>query len=87
MLAKAATKCGPLPSYVFFHVIGTPVVRNLEGLKITYDLEGQTIVNLIMIKDWRALITLYLQGHYHPTDQAEAKRLKYWIRRFTIIEG
>jgi hypothetical protein len=50
------------------------VVRNPEGLKITEDPEGQIIVNLITTKDWRASKTLYLQGHYHPTDQAEAKR-------------
>lgn len=32
-------------------------------------------------------ITPYLQGHYHPTDQAEAKRLKYRSREFAIIQG
>jgi hypothetical protein len=31
-LAKVAAKGDPLPSDVFFHTIGTPVVRNLEGL-------------------------------------------------------
>jgi hypothetical protein len=32
MLAKAAAKGEPLPSDVFFHTIGTPAVRNPEGL-------------------------------------------------------
>jgi hypothetical protein len=68
MLAKATTKGDPMPSDVFFHTIGTPVVRNPEGLKITEDLKGQRIINLIMTEDWRAPITLYLQGHYHPID-------------------
>jgi ribonuclease HI len=74
MLAKAAAKGKPLPSDVFFHTIITPVVRNPEGLQITQDTNGHRIVNLIMAEDWRAPITLYLQGHYHPSDQSEAKR-------------
>ena len=39
-LAKAAAKGEALPSDVFYHVIGTPVVRNPEGLQITQDAEG-----------------------------------------------
>jgi hypothetical protein len=38
-----------------------------------------------MVKDWRAPITLYLQGHYHPSDCNEAKRLKHRRRDFAII--
>jgi ribonuclease HI len=71
-LAKAAAKGEALLSDVFYHVIGTPVIHNPEGLQITQDAEGHHIVNLIMAKDWRAPITLYLQGHYHPTDCNEA---------------
>jgi hypothetical protein len=40
-----------------------------------------------MAEDWRALITLYLQGHYHPTGRNEAKRLKHRSRDFAIVEG
>jgi ribonuclease HI len=76
-LAKVATKGEALPSDVFYHVIGTPVVRNPEGLQITQDTEGHHIVNLIMAEDWRAPLTLYLQGHYHPSDRNKAKRLKH----------
>jgi transposase InsO family protein len=86
-LAKAATKGEALPSDMFYHVIGTPAVRNPEGLQITQDAEGHRIVNLIMAEDWRAPITLYLQGHYHPTDRNEAKRLKHRSRDFAIVEG
>jgi hypothetical protein len=86
-LAKAAAKGEALPSDVFYHVIGTTVVRNPEGLQITQDAEGHRIVNLIMVEDWRAPITLYLQGHYHPTDRNEAKRLKHRSRDFAIVEG
>jgi hypothetical protein len=86
-LAKAAAKGEALPSNVFYHVIGTPAVRNPEGLQITQDAEGHRIVNLIMVEDCRAPITLYLQGHYHPTDRNEAKRLKHRSRDFTIVEG
>jgi ribonuclease HI len=50
-LAKAAAKGEALPSDVFYHVIGTPAVRNLEGLQITQDTEGHHIINLIMAKD------------------------------------
>jgi ribonuclease HI len=50
-LAKAAAKGETLPSDVFYHVIGTPAVRNLEGLQVTNDAEGHRIVNLIMTKD------------------------------------
>jgi ribonuclease HI len=82
ILAKAAAKGDPLPSDVFFHTIGTLAVRSSKGLQIIEDLEGQRIVNLIMTEDWRAPITLYLQGHYHPTDQAEAKRSKHQSRDF-----
>jgi hypothetical protein len=60
MLAKAVSRSDPITSDVFFHTIGTPVVRNPEGLQITDDPEDQRIVNLIMTKDWRAPITLYL---------------------------
>jgi ribonuclease HI len=35
VLAKEAAKGEALPSDVFYHVIGTPVVRNPEGLQIT----------------------------------------------------
>jgi hypothetical protein len=76
-----------LPSDVFYHVIGTPAVRSLEGLQITNDSEGHRIVNLIMTEDWRAPITLFLQGYYHPTDINEAKRLKHQSRDFTLIAG
>jgi hypothetical protein len=87
VLAKAAAKGEALPSDVFYHVIGTPAVHNLEGLQITQDTEVHRIVNLIMAKDWRAPITLYLQGHYHSTDRSEAKRLKHRSRDFAIVEG
>jgi hypothetical protein len=87
MLAKAAAKGELLPSDVFFHTIGTPALRNHEGLQITQDLDGRRIVNLIMAEDWRAPITLYLQGHYHPSDQSESKRLKHRIRDFAVIGG
>jgi hypothetical protein len=86
-LAKAAAKGEALPSDVFYHVIGTPVVHNPEGLQITQDAEGHQIVNLIMAEDLRAPITLYLQGHYHPTDRNEAKRLKHRSRDFAIVDG
>jgi hypothetical protein len=55
--------------------------------KITNDSEGHRIVNLIMTEDWRAPITLFLQGYYHPTDINEAKRLKHRSRDFALIEG
>jgi ribonuclease HI len=72
-LAMAAAKDGGMPSNVFYHIIGTPTVRSPECLQITQGAKGHRIVNLIMAEDWRALITLYLQGHYHPTDRNEAK--------------
>jgi hypothetical protein len=59
-LVKAAAKGEPLPSDVFYHVVGMPVVRKLEGLQITQHADGHQIVNLIMAKDWWAPITLYL---------------------------
>jgi hypothetical protein len=86
-LAKAAARGEALPSDVFYHVIGTPVVRSPEGLQITNDSEGHRIVNLIMTEDKRAPITLFLQGYYHPTDINEAKRLKHRSRDFTLVEG
>jgi ribonuclease HI len=52
-LAKAAAKGEALPFDVFYHVIGTPTVRNPEGLQISPDAEGHRIVNLIMAEDWR----------------------------------
>jgi ribonuclease HI len=87
MLAKAAATGDPLPYDVFFHTIGTPDVRNPEGLQITQDPDDRIIVHLIMTKEWRAPITLYLQGHYHPSNQSEAKRLKHISRDFTVIDG
>jgi hypothetical protein len=30
-----------------------------------------------MTEDWRALITLFLQGYYQPSDVNEAKHLKH----------
>jgi hypothetical protein len=86
-LAKAAAKGEALPSDVFYHVIGTPAVRNLEGLQITNDVEGHCIANLIMAEDWQAPITLYLQSHYHPSDINEAKRLKHLSRDFALVGG
>jgi hypothetical protein len=86
-LAKAAARGETLPSDVFYHVIGTPAVRNPEGLQVTNDAEGHRIVNLIMTKDWRAPITLFLQGYYHPSDVNEAKRLKHRSRDFVLVGG
>jgi hypothetical protein len=40
-----------------------------------------------MAEDWRAPITLYLQGHYHPSDHHEAKRLKHRSKDFAIVNG
>jgi ribonuclease HI len=51
-LAIAAARGEPLPSDVFYHVIGTPDVCSPEGLQITNDTEGHRIVNLIMTEDW-----------------------------------
>jgi ribonuclease HI len=87
MLAKAAARGEALPFDVFYHVIGTPAVRNTEGLQITTNAEGHRIVSLIMTEDWRAPITLFLQGYYHPGDVNEAKCLKHQSRDFTLIEG
>jgi ribonuclease HI len=84
-LAKAAARGETLPSDVFYHVIGTPAVRNPEGLQVTNDAEGHHIVNLIMTEDWRAPITLFLQGYYHPSDVNEAKRLKHRSRDFVLV--
>jgi hypothetical protein len=50
-LAKAAAKGEPLPSNVFYHIVGTRAVRNPEGLQITQDADGHQIVNLIMVED------------------------------------
>jgi ribonuclease HI len=50
-LAKGAARGETLPSDVFYHVIGTPAVRNPEGLQVTDDAEGHRIVNLIMTED------------------------------------
>jgi hypothetical protein len=86
-LAKAIARGEALPSDVFYHVIGTPAVHNPEGLQITTNAKGHRIVNLIMAKDWRALITLFLQGYYHPSDVNKAKRLKHRSQDFTLIEG
>jgi ribonuclease HI len=85
-LAKAAARGEALPSDVFYHVIGTLAVRSPEGLQITNDSEGHHIVNLIMTEDWRAPITLFLQGYFHPTDINEAKRLKHQSWDFALIE-
>jgi ribonuclease HI len=84
-LAKAAARGETFPSDVFYHVIGTPAVRNLEGLQVTNEAEGHRIVNLIMTEDWRAPITLFLQGYYHPSDVNEAKRLKHRSRDFVLV--
>jgi hypothetical protein len=86
-LAKAAAKGETLPSDVFYHVIGTLVVRNPEGLQVTNEAEGHRMVNLIMTEDWRGPITLHLQGNYHPSDVNEAKRLKHRSRDFALVGG
>jgi hypothetical protein len=84
-LAKATARGETLPSDVFYHVIGTPVIRNPEGLQVTNDAEGHHIVNLIMTEDWQTPITLFLQGYYHPNNVNEAKRLKYRSRDFILV--
>jgi ribonuclease HI len=86
-LAKAAARGEALPSDVFYHITGTPAVRSPEGLQVTTNAEGHRIVNLIMTEDWQALITLFLQGYYHPGDVNEVKRLKHRSQDFTLIEG
>jgi ribonuclease HI len=86
-LAKAAARGKTLPSDVFNHVVGTPAIRNPEGLQVTNDVEGHRIINLIMTEDWRAPITMFLQGYYHPSDVNEAKHLKHRSRDFVLIGG
>jgi ribonuclease HI len=86
-LAKAAARGEALSSDVFYHVINTLAVRSPEGLQITNDTEGHRIVNLIMAEDWRAPITLFLHGYYHPSDVNEAKRLKHRSWDLAIIKG
>jgi ribonuclease HI len=86
-LAKATARGEALPSDVFYHVIGTPAVCNPEGLQVTNGVEGHRIINLIMTEDWRAPITLFLQGYYHPSDVNEAKRLKHRRRDIVLIGG
>jgi ribonuclease HI len=86
-LAKAAARGKTLPSDVFYHVIGTPAVRNPKGLQVTNDAEGHHIVNLIMTEDLQAPITLFLQGYYHPSDVNEAKCLKHQSRDFVLVGG
>jgi hypothetical protein len=76
-----------LPSDVFYHVVGTPAVRNPEGLQVTNDAEGHRIVSLIMTEDWQAPITLFLQAYYHPSDVNEAKRLKHRSQDFVLVGG
>jgi hypothetical protein len=85
VLAKAAARGETLPSDVFYHIIGTPAVRNPEGLQVTNDVEGHRIINLIMTEDCRAPITLFLQGYYHPSDINEAKRLKHRSQDFVLV--
>jgi hypothetical protein len=87
MMAKAATRAETLPSDVFYHVIGTPAVRNPEGLQLTDDAEGHRIVNLITTEDWWAPITLFMQGYYHTSDINEAKRLKHRSQDFALVGG
>jgi ribonuclease HI len=53
VLAKVAARGETFPSDVFYHVIGTPTVRNLEGLLVTNDAEGHHIINLIRTEYWR----------------------------------
>jgi ribonuclease HI len=84
-LGKAEARGETLPSDMFYHVIGTPAIRNPEGLQVTNDAEGHHIVNLIMTEDWWAPITLFLQGYYHPSDVNEAKRLKHQSRDFVLV--
>jgi ribonuclease HI len=86
-LAKAAARGETLPSDMFYHIIGTPAVRNLVGLQVTNDAEGHRIVNIIMTKDWWAPITMYLQEYYHPSDVNEAKCLKHRSRDFVLVWG
>jgi hypothetical protein len=45
MLVKASAKGDPLSSDMFFHTIGTLVVRNPEGLHITQDSDGRESYN------------------------------------------
>jgi hypothetical protein len=61
-LAKAVTRGETLPSDVFYHVIGTPVVCNPEGLQVTSDFEGHRIVNLIMTEVLLAKHCLLIQS-------------------------
>jgi hypothetical protein len=84
-LAKAAARGETLPSDMFYHIIGTPAIRNPEGLQVTNNAKGHHIVNLIMTEDWRAAITMFLQGYYHPSDVNEAKRLKHRSRDFVLV--
>lgn len=72
-LTQPAARGDPMPSNVFFQVVEALVVRELDDHKVA---------SLIMTEDWRAPITLYLQGHYHPTDEPKSKKakiLKSWF--------
>lgn len=46
-LAKTAARRDPVPSDVFFHVVGAPMVIDPDGLRITKDPNDQRIISLI----------------------------------------
>jgi hypothetical protein len=48
---------------------------------------GSRGITLIMTEEWRAVITLFLQGYYHPSDINEAKRLKHRSWDFVLVDG
>jgi hypothetical protein len=62
------------------------VENDAKKPQITQDLDSCRIVHLIMIEDWWVSITLYLQGHHHPSNQSEVKRLKHRSYDFTVID-
>lgn len=46
-LAKAAARRDPMPSGIFFHVVGATMVTDPDGLKITKDPNDQRIISCI----------------------------------------
>ena len=78
-LAKAVAQKLSFLSDVFQEILKIPAV----------DAPRQMAHNVTIIEseDWRSSIMAYLQGHYKPEDQVEAKRMVQRAKNYQIVEA
>ena len=76
---KATANNLPIPEGAFYQILQAPAIQaTAKAFKIILVIES---------KDWRHLITDYLNNIHHSEDEASTARIAARARSYTLIDG